>query len=500
MDSGRPTSFTPGRGFRAGISATVGVAALLVVVLLVNYLAATRLRWRRDVTDGDRFALSPLTLQVLAALTNEVKVTVLFRRDAALFSHVDGLLRQYATEQPLVKLRVVDHDSDPNAALLLKATYRLGPGAENVVIFDNGVRVPQVVSQGELSVYDADVAAMMAGENREIRRSAFKGELLFTSALAALGEVAPARACFLVGHGEHRPDGEDQLFGYRAFARMLGTKGVELETVRLDGTNALPADCELLVIAGPTEPLVASEVARIGQFLDGGGRLLLILHPYAVRTRLGIETLLQEWGVGIPAWYAGDEQNTKTGLDLYTGNLGSHPITRPLARDEARVYFPLPRVVGRLPAEMLPVDAPRAEVLVSTSPAGLTKSDVRQDTIAFRPGVDQRGEIPLAVAAERGGVAGVTAGRGTGRLVVIGDSSMFGNAAFGGYANAEFAELCVAWLLDRTQMLAIGPKPIREFRVELSGAQMRAIQGMLLGALPGGVLLLGFVVWFRRRS
>ncbi|MFM8359358.1 MAG: hypothetical protein ACKOET_12485, partial [Verrucomicrobiota bacterium] len=145
-------------------------------------------------------------------------------------------------------------------------------------------------------------------------------------------------------------------------------------------------------------------------------------------------------------------------------------------------------------------DAPKAEVLAATSGAGLTRSDIRNDSIAFQPGVDQRGEIPLAVAAEKGGVSGVTTGRGTGRLVVVGDVSAFGNEVLSSYRNAAFAELAAAWLLDKSQLLAIGPRPLQEYRLELSPAQVRTLQALLLAGLPGSVLLLGLGIWFRRRS
>jgi hypothetical protein len=77
---------------------------------------------------------------------------------------------------------------------------------------------------------------------------------------------------------------------------------------------------------------------------------------------------------------------------------------------------------------------------------------------------------------------------------------MFGNDAFNNPGNVDFAELTLAWLMDRTELLAIGPKPVREYRLYLTPAQHRAIRWTLLGLLPGSVLLLGFVVWFRRRN
>jgi hypothetical protein len=86
--------------------------------------------------------------------------------------------------------------------------------------------------------------------------------------------------------------------------------------------------------------------------------------------------------------------------------------------------------------------------------------------------------------------------------VAIGDSSVFANDALSqsASANRDFANLTLAWLLDRSQFLAIGPKPLREYRLAMTGRQMRTLQVTVLAGLPGAALLLGVAVWFRRRS
>ena len=71
---------------------------------------------------------------------------------------------------------------------------------------------------------------------------------------------------------------------------------------------------------------------------------------------------------------------------------------------------------------------------------------------------------------------------------------------FGGRDMSGDSYNAVSWLLDRPQALAIGPKPLREYRLHLTGSQLRTLRWTLLAGLPGAVLLLGFVVWFRRRS
>ena len=70
-----------------------------------------------------------------------------------------------------------------------------------------------------------------------------------------------------------------------------------------------------------------------------------------------------------------------------------------------------------------------------------------------------------------------------------------------GGANRDFLTAAVNWLLDRPSLLqGIGPKPVTEFRLLMTQDQRREVRWLLLGVLPGAVLLLGGLVWLVRRK
>ena len=67
--------------------------------------------------------------------------------------------------------------------------------------------------------------------------------------------------------------------------------------------------------------------------------------------------------------------------------------------------------------------------------------------------------------------------------------------------NRDFLGYAVNWLLDRPQLLeGIGPRPVTEFRLQMTRLQQREVRWVLLGALPGAVLLLGGLIWLARRK
>jgi len=49
-------------------------------------------------------------------------------------------------------------------------------------------------------------------------------------------------------------------------------------------------------------------------------------------------------------------------------------------------------------------------------------------------------------------------------------------------------------------LAGIGPRPVTQFRLALSDNQKHQLFWLLLGPLPGGVLLLGWLVWLVRRQ
>src|SRR5206468_9790648 len=131
------------------------------------------------------------------------------------------------------------------------------------------------------------------------RRSAFKGELMFTSALVAVTEPEPPQAYFLQGHNEQRPDNENlrDLTGCHQLSLVLEEKHIAWSKLFLVGTNDVPANCQLLIVAGPSDSLLPSELDKIQNYLTQGGRLLALLPSLTRKT--GLEKLLAYWGVEV---------------------------------------------------------------------------------------------------------------------------------------------------------------------------------------------------------
>jgi ABC-type uncharacterized transport system involved in gliding motility auxiliary subunit len=150
----------------------------------------------------------------------------------------------------------------------------------------------------------------------------------------------------------------------------------------------------------------------------------------------------------------------------------------------------LPRSVGQLKVRSQAADAPHVDELAFTGLNATAAGD-----LVHKP------PFPLMVAVEKGAIKDVITERGSTRIVVVGDSIFLANHYIDALANRDFAGNAVNWLLERTQLLeGLGARPIEEHRIVMTKAQLHQAQWVLLAILPGSVLVLGGLVWLRRRK
>jgi ABC-type uncharacterized transport system involved in gliding motility auxiliary subunit len=221
------------------------------------------------------------------------------------------------------------------------------------------------------------------------------------------------------------------------------------------------------------------------------------------RQTTGLETALQKWGVQVD-----DDLIVNKGallgvaMVVNVNALGEeyapHPITSKL--EGINTEFPYARSVRRGERPQGPAsDQPRVTELVKTPPAFWGETDYTAQDFAFNPDRDLRGPVPLAVAVETARPSGVDVDIGVGRLVVVGTSRFVDNSSLTS-GNLDFFMNSLNWLLQREQLLAVGPKTPDEFRLDMSLSQVRTVYALVIVAMPLTVALIGLIVWARRRK
>jgi hypothetical protein len=480
-------SFTPGRRWKIGFDVVVRTALVLAVVVMVNYLGAKFYR-RFYLSSQTQVQLSPRTLSVVHSVTNHVTVTVYYDKTDDWYPTIIALLNEYRSANPNISIKAVDYVRDAGEAQKVKAQYKLSSAKDkDLVIFDGGGHVKIVPGDALTQV---KLEQVPNATEREFRRKpvAFNGEMAFTAMLLAVENPKPLKAYFLQGHGEPSLS-ETGDPDYQKFGAVLAENYIATAPLQLAGDNPIPDDCNLLIIAGPRTAFSEAELQKIAQYLQQGGRLFMLFNYFSLQHPTGLEPILKQWGVNAKSDVVQDPKNTTSGKDVIVYSFSPHPAINPLT--QLAIQMILPRPISKVDWKNPPANAPKVDELAFSGPASTLQDD---PTAAPR-------SYPLMAAVEQKPVPGVANARGTTRLIVVGDSFFLDNQMIEAGANRDFAGYAANWLLDRTVLLeGIGPRPVTEYRLTITREQLTQVRWLLLAALPGGVLVFGWLVWLVRRK
>jgi hypothetical protein len=428
---------------------------LIVAVALAGWLSV-HWQWRGDFSFGQRASLSQATLDVLAALDGPVEVISYARPEGALRETIGAFVARYRQRKPDLTLRFVDPDTDPGA-----------------------MRARGISLDGELELhYDGRSQRLTALSERD-----------FTLALLRLSRGAERVVAFLGGHGERAPDGEAN-FDLGRFGQALAADGVRSVRLDLNAVTAIPANTDLLVIAGPRVPIAPAEAAAIVAWVDAGGALLWLAEPGvddgldALATALGVRMLpgtavdaaAQGLGIGDPGFAA-------------VSTFPKHPITREF---DLTVLLPQAAAYAAVGAGSF-----EAKPILRTSDRSWTESSPIAAQIRYDA---DAGEIPgpldLGFALTR---LSPRPDRAEQRVVVIGDGDFLSNSYLGNGGNRALGARAVNWLLADDAMLDIAPVQAPDRTLALTRTQGGVIGIGFLLVLPLLLLATGALVAWRRR-
>jgi ABC-type uncharacterized transport system involved in gliding motility auxiliary subunit len=497
-------SFSAAHRFGIGVDRLLRTALVLAVVVMANFLAAKYFH-RFYLSQQTSVELSSRTLNILKSITNRVEVTLYYDTHDRenFYSEIVSLLGAYQDANKKITVRTVDYTRDPVAAMKTKERYNLpvslaspnAPPAKDLVIFACGDRHSVVPGAAIVNYQTVQMRPDDPGYDPKEKRIqmmrkpvSFNGEVMFTSKLLALTHKQPLQSYFLQGHGESSLE-DTADGGFQKFAMALAQNDIMIKNLELLGLPDVPADCGLLVIAAPIKELQPAELEKIDRYLSQGGRLLMMFNYFSRRIQTGLEPILQRWGVNVLPDYVSDPRSSGSDQVVIVRNFNGKTFVGPLSQLALEMVLPRPILKVEQPRQA--ANLPQVDALVASS---------ELSTLAMDSTAPPR-SYPLIVSVEQKPAAGIVSTRGSTRMVIAGDSLFLDNQLIETAANRDFLNYAVNWLCNREHLLAgIGPKPVIQFRLVLTDMQRTQIRWLLLGALPGGVLLFGWLVWLVRRK
>jgi ABC-type uncharacterized transport system involved in gliding motility auxiliary subunit len=454
------------RQARYGGNTLLMTVIFIAILVLVNFLSTKQFK-RWDLTAEKRFSLSPETVQVVKSI--QTPITVLnfsTGQSGGARSAAATLLDQYRALSDKLQVETIDPQTQPALARQYGVQY-------------DGVIV------------------LVAGDKNITVNSPTESDI--TSGLIKVTRTQTPVVYFTTGHGERDlGDGADN--GYGVIKAGLDRDGFDVRPLMTATTNTIPVDASVIVIAGPRVPFQPAETDLLRAYLARGGRLLVMADSSLGATRplgdLGLGRVLGDWGIGLRDDFVLDvvsSQVTDPSM-VIAAKFGASPITQKLGSNNA-LAFPLARSIAITPTASANVSSIS---LVQTSDQSWGALNLDAVMNGFRTGIlpgpgaqDTRGPLDLAVSA--------TNPQSGARLVVLGSSGVAANLASRWPSNVDFFLNCVNWLAEQESQITIRPKPFDTRQLIPSVGMTIQLFGISVILLPLSVLVVGAIVWWRRR-
>lgn len=453
------------------------VVAAVAIVILAN-VGLVHHDVHIDLTRERTFTPSPATEEVVAGLTRDVTLTYFYHARDEAGRRAKHLVEVLGRRNPRLHVRTVDPDRQPTLA----QTY--GVRLYNAAIIEAEGRRIQVAGTD-----DVDIAL---GIQRVLRQRV-------------------TTVCFMEGHGEYPFDNfefhthvetahahshgdkssarvEMEGHGAGRLRRALEALGFEARKIITATVREIPSDCAMVIAVNPRTTYLPAESEALGAYLERGGAALLmydlgfVIEPRlaALLARLGLR--LEQQAIVDPLdHYATDHETVA--VPVYE----PHPVTARVAL----TFYP-----GVRPLTLLP-SPPRVRVtpLALSSKESFTRvvAPVGARTVSesTAPAAPRTGRQVLAAAVE-----GTTAPF---RVVVVGDGDFASNSFLPYMANSDFVLSAIRWLGREDQKPRLRPAMPVPAMVLLTKRQMQAIFLVVEGLLPLSAVLVGAVVWWKRR-
>lgn len=457
LDFRRVRGAISGRRGRFGAGTTVMISIFLGVIILLNGISINNFKLI-DTTALGQFTLTQQTQDVLKAVTKPVKALCFFVPEKDIYvvtPYASDLLAAYQQFTDSLSIEYIDPDLHPDRA----RPYNIKE--YQTVVFESEGKT-RLVPQSEIIV---------------------GAEHAFTSAILEVTGQAQKKVYFLTGHGE-----ANIYSTYSAARYGLQDDLYLVDTLNLITNSTMPTDCAVLVIASPRSPLTPMEVEVIDRYIKSGGQALILVDPGYPDS---IAQLASPWGL-----------NLSDGTVIDTVSSVAPYKDMPLMIGEVfgmNIISYFPGAIGFIPQEEIPAGVDMVVLGYTSWDSWLEKDFDPTKEPVYDEGIDVKGPLAIGVILEAPPADGGQSSDKIVRLIIIGDSDFASDNHYREANNSDLFLNCVNWLAEETELISIrrNVRPFRLLAVNPDQANFINYSSLILPPLL--VLMVGGIIWWRRR-
>lgn len=466
---------------------TMIIASL--VFLAISHYAANSMATRWDVTKTKQHTLTKNTVEFISTLKEKVELTALYVGLPP--KYLQDLFNEYERlSAGLISAQIID----PIENISLAAKFgNVVSGNESKVIVQS--------SNGRKDVDFSDDALT---------------EEKLTNAIAQASR-SPRQVYFLVGHGEYSLANTDHV-GLSTFKQLLADNNIESKPLMLGIAQSIPADCDVLIIAGARTELTTQENDLILDYLTTGGDALFLIEHTTVTTpdkpltseqlqqNPSLNSIINQWGLNVKSDIVVDLTN-HVGDDVGSPATKNYQKHKAITEGLDYTFYVRPRSI-----EMLAQRRPSIKLAVIASTASKEKSWAetnRNLAIEYDQGIDTPGPVPISYVVLEEHKAENTTSNTTPyktktphsdtRMIIFTDADFLTNIYINQYSNAQMGLNIVNWLAELDYQAFMNAKTIKVERLDLTSKQKRQVMVILFFSIFFFVIV-GIVVWLKSKQ
>ena len=530
------------------VAITLIVTAIVILLNVVVGLLVERYpNAKLDLTTSHLYEVSDETIDYIKNLESPVEIAVsseesTLEKDSYL-KMVTEMLKKYQSYSDEITITYFDTTKNPDILSKYQSKYSGNISSDNVIVCSGDrVRVFPLsdffeMDQNKLQYYYYGQATLAECI------TAFKGEQSLTNAIMNVTDANPQRVGFIStsnGNSIYNPT-NGNVYAAQVLSTLLDDNGYDVTQLDMVTDEISPEDYDLLVLLAPVNDLTVDAVEKLETFLHNDGNLgkrLVYIADFTQGNTPNLDAFLKDWNIVVDTSYVIDDNATtqqavtlmvagnqrmyapivtQSSSDYSSGLANTSlpivaPVSRPLLTRDAnngRVVTNLLETADTAYCVPLNLDgnAEKAEAawdaangVEKTTEATTEEATEETTTTTFDVASAERSSYSVMAFSQNQISKDNTLLESD--VMVIGSMGYFDVyvAQDTSYNNAEYFISALNTICGKSDNIVIASKNTNLTSMDVTASQMKMITTVVMVVLPAIMVVIGIVIWARRKS
>ena len=445
---------------------SIVIAIVIVFNMIVNLIPENKRQF--DISSTNIYEISSKSKKIINKVDHDVTFYVLAEKSST-DKRIKTFINKYASLSDKIHIKWIDPVLHPSALT------KYGAEENNIVISCKKTNRTTTVSFDDILVSSASYYSTSSSA------SSFDGDGQLTSALNYVTSNKEYKAYYTSGHGESSLSSE--------VTSLLTKSRISTSDLLLMTATSIPDDCDLLIIDGATSDFTKDEVKLLSSYLKKGGKVVTLL-AQTNKSMKNLYGLLKDYGLTVQSGYIADTERSYQGNYYYL--IPNLSVSGDMASGISSNSVMMINSKGM--TQSTPVrDSISTDAFMTTSSNGYAVTEKKQTQGTYVLGATSTESVKVKNSKGKK----VTK---ESRLTVYGSNMLIDEQITSSFSSLENLTLftnSVTASLDNADNVSISPKSLEVSYNTIAHPGPFSI--LVVFVIPVGLIIGGFIVWFRRR-